>query len=281
MARSIDDIQTQIIASVQADADLSTQLTSTSKRAVWRLLTYVVATAIAVFEQLLDIFKKQLEDTASKAIPGNAAWIQSKVFEFQYDATTPQIVQLISLVPQYPVIDPTKRIITRCSVKTDLSNNVRIKVAKALSPIALTVAEVNALQGYINTIGTAGIYYVVSSTDADQMYVNADIYFAGQYSSVIAVNVRNAIDAYLAAIPFDGVVKISDLEKAIKAVDGVNDVIFKNIRARKGSDLFAAGSDLVLNNQEISRLWNTAAGYVVSEQTTGQTLVDSLNFIAE
>jgi hypothetical protein len=281
MARSIDTIQKQIIDQVQADPDLSPLLTSTSKRAIWRLWTFVQATAIAIFEQLIDVAKKEIEDTASKAVPGGAPWIQKKVLEFQYDAVNPQIVQLVGLVPQYPKVDPSLRIVTRCSVKTDLANNVRIKVAKGAIPGIMSNAEVNALQGYINTIGTAGVYYIVTSTDADQLYVEADIYYAGQYSAVVATNVIAAIQAYLAGIAFDGVVKISDLEKAIKAVDGVNDVVLKNVRARKGSDAFAGGSDLVLNNAEISRLWNTVAGYIIDEQTAGKTLADSLTFIAE
>jgi hypothetical protein len=280
MARSIDDIQKQITDQVAADPDL-VLLNSTSKRAIWRLWSYVVATSISVFEQLQDVFKKDIEATAAKAIPGNAAWIQQKVFEFQYDSGTPQIVQLINLVPVYPLVDVNKRIVTRCSVRTDLSNNVKIKVAKGATPSALAGGEVSALQSYINIIGTAGIYYVVSSAAADALYVNADIYFQGQYSSVISTNVQAAINNYLAAIPFDGVVKISDLETAIKAVDGVNDVVFKNMRARKGTDLYSAGTDLILNNQEISRLWNTVAGYIISETDSGHTLTDSLNFIAE
>jgi hypothetical protein len=280
MARTIDTIQKQIIDQVQADPDL-VDLTSTSKRAIWRLWTFVVATAIALFEQLQDVFKKEIEDTASKAIPGNAAWIQNKVQQFQYDDTVPQIVTLVNLIPIYLIVDPGKRIVSRCSVRTDIANNVRIKVAKGTPPGALATAEVTALQGYMNVIGTAGVSYLVTSSDADELYVNADIYFAGQYSSVIATNVASAIEGYLAAIPFDGIVKISDLEKAIKLVDGVNDVVFKNVRARKGSDPFNSGADLVLNNQEISRLWNTVAGYIIPESSTGNTLTDSLNFIAE
>lgn len=281
MARSIDTIQAQIIATVQSDPDLSTQATSDSKRAMWRLWTRIMATAIAVFEQLQDVFKSELETLAASAIPGNAAWIQSMIFLFQYDADTPQIIQLINLIPQYPTIDPTKRIVTRCSVKTDIANNVKIKVAKGTTPIALATAEVTALQSYINTVGTAGINYVVSSANADNLYVNADIYFQGQYSSVIQTNVITTVSNYLASINFDGIVRLSDLESAIKSVVGINDVVFKNVRARKDSDDFSVGNDLVLNNLVIARLWNTIAGYVIPETTTGYTLADSLNFIAE
>lgn len=284
MARSIDTIQQQIIDSLVSEMTaigVTIDTTKWSKRNIMRLWTYVVAVAIAFLEQLMDVFKAELEATAAKAVPGNAAWVQDKIFKFQYDAVTPQVVQLINLVPQYPLVDATKCIISRCSVKTDLSGNVLIKVATGNPPAALSAGQTAAAQAYINTIGTAGVYYVVTSNEADKLYINADIYFQGQYSSVIAVNVQNAIIAYLASLPFDGVVKISDLENAIKAVDGVNDVIFKNIRARKDSDVYASGANLVLNNQTISRLWNTVAGYIVPETTTGHQLTDSLNFIAE
>ena len=67
MARSVSLIQQQMLDNIAADATLSTLLTSTSKRAVYRLFTFIVAVAINALEQLIDIFTASVEATAAAA----------------------------------------------------------------------------------------------------------------------------------------------------------------------------------------------------------------------
>ncbi|RYD57009.1 MAG: hypothetical protein EOP56_09385 [Sphingobacteriales bacterium] len=280
MARTIADIQNQIIANVEADSDLS-GVNSPSKRALWRLWTYIVATAISVFEQILDIARADIEATVAAAPPATAAWVQQRMFEFQYDATTPQYVQLVDLVPQYTTVDESLRIITRCSVTKGFYNNVNIKLAKGDTPEPLTTDEKNAAQDYINTIGIAGINYLVNSTDSDKLYIAADIYYKGSFSSTIATTVIAAIDSYLAAIPFDGIVKLVDLLDVMKSVTGVNDVVLKSVGAREDSVAFANKTLLINNNTWQLTQWQTVSGYIIGETTSGQTFLDKLNFIPQ
>lgn len=280
MARSIATIQAALIADVQADSTLS-GLTSTSKRAMWRLWTFVFAVAINLLEQLMDVFKTNTEKTVSLAAPQTSQWLQDKVFKFQYDATNPQVLQLINLVPQYAVVDASLRIVTRCSVKTNLSGSVTIKVAKNEPPEPLDNSELSALQTYVSLIGVTGIAYAVTSTASDKLFVQADIYYNGGYSSVIQTNVITAIENYLASLPFDGGMKLTDLEAAIRNTEGVNDVIFTNVIAREDATPLANGTYLVTGNQYVGRIWPTVSGYIVGETTSGSTLADTLNFIAE
>jgi hypothetical protein len=280
MARSINEIQASIIANVQAQPELAAA-NSTSKRAIWRLWTYVVAVAINFLEQLMDIFQTEVENTVALSAPQTAQWVQDRVFKFQYDATNPQIVQLINLVPEYPTVDPNLRIVTRCSVKSSLSNQVQIKVAKAEPPTPLVTGELSALQSYINTIGVAGVEYIVTSTASDKIYIDADIYYNGQYSAVIQTNVINSINEFLSNIPFDGIVKLLDLEIAIRNTLGVSDVVFNNVKARKDADPLASAIILVLNNDLLARQWPTISGYIVAETTVGSTLYNTLTFIPE
>jgi hypothetical protein len=283
MARTIDTIQAEIIATKNAQPELD-GLTSTSKRSIWQLWTYIVATSIAILEQLLDVFVVNVEAQVSASAAASALWVQSKMFAFQYDATTPQIVQLINTVPQYPVVDATKRIITACSVTSDISNVVNIKVAKSTPLAALTTLEQASAQGYINTIGIAGINYNIISLPADKIYIDASIYYQGQYAAIIQSSVIDTLNAYLqnlSTVNFDGSLKISDLEGVIRNVAGVNDVLLNNVRGREDAVLFAAGIDLVLNTATLQRQWQTVAGYIVGETTTGKTFADSLTFIAQ
>ena len=111
--------------------------------------------------------------------------------------------------------------------------------------------------------------------------VAAQVYYNGSYSAVIQANVIAGINAFLASLPFDGSMQLSDLEAAIRNVEGVNDLILNNVVSRQDSVALANGTYLVQNNQYISRKWPTVSGYIVPETTTGFTLADTLTFIPE
>lgn len=283
MARTVAQIQADIIAYKNAQTALDV-LDSDSKRAIWLLWTYITAVAIAVLEQLIDAYIVIIEKIVARSAASSQAWIQNKMFEFQYDATDPQVVQLINTVPQYPTVDATKRIITGCSVTTDISNVVNIKVAKGSPFQALSNPEKAAAQDYITTIGTAGINYVIKSKDADKIFIEADIYYRGQYSAVIHQLVIDGINNYLQQLgvtKFDGAILMSDLEGIIRNVEGVTDVVINNVKARQNTTPLANATPLITNTAVISRLYQPEAGYIVGETTAGNTFADTLTFIAQ
>jgi hypothetical protein len=279
MARSIEQIQSAIIADIQATPELA-EANSTSRRAIWRLFAYVQASAILLLEQIIDVFTLENDNKISKAIPATASWLNAKVLEFQYSATNPQIVELVNFAPVYPVIDASLRLISRCSVVTTISNQVIIKVAKNEPPVALTTTELNSLQSYVNNIGIIGVNYNCQSSNADKIYIDAEIYYDGQYSTVIQGTVINAINVFLSTLSFNGTLKISDIEIVIRNVVGVNDVLIKNLKTRSDATAFVDGTFLIQNNTVISRIFPTVSGYIVQETTAGQTFADKLTFIA-
>jgi len=279
MARTIEQIQAGIIADIQATPEL-VEANSTSRRAIWRLFTFVQASAILLLEQIIDVFTAENDLKISKAIPATASWLNAKVFEFQYSATNPQIVQLVNFAPAYPVTDTSLRLITRCAVVTTIANQVIIKVAKSEPPTALTSTELSSLQSYINNIGIVGVSYNCQSLASDKLFIDAEVYYDGQYSNVISTTVIDAINAFLSRLSFNGVLKVSDIELAIRNVVGVNDVLLKNIKMRSDATSFVNGTFLIQNNTVISRLFPTVSGYIVGETTTGNTFTDKLTFIA-
>ena len=113
MARSVSEIQQQMLDAIAVDPTLSTLLTSTSKRAIFVLYTFIIASGIALMEQLQDIFISQNESIAASSSPGSQAWLQNKVLQFQYSSITPQVAQLINFVPTYPIINANYQIISR------------------------------------------------------------------------------------------------------------------------------------------------------------------------
>jgi hypothetical protein len=280
MAQTTAYWQKKMLAAIAANPILS-QMTSPSTVAVFRLFTFVVAECINLAELAIDLLKVEIEEIASKAAPSTDAWVQNEVFKFQYSATSPQTVQLVDFVPSYAVVDESLQIITRCSVRTLPNRIVSVKVAKGTTPGALSGLELTSLEAYLGEISPAGVQYSVISAAADKLFLAADIYYDGQYAGVISANVIAAINAFLAALDFDGMVRTSALADAIQAVTGVKDVVINDLAMRADATLFANKTYLVQGYDTQLNRYPTAAGYVIEETTVGETFADKLNFIVE
>jgi len=293
MARSISTIKAAMDAEQAAQTGLSS-LNSVSTSSIYNLWKYIVAVQMNLQEQLWDIFKTDLETIVDKAPVGSDKWLQDRVLKFQYDAVTPQIVEVQSdFSVGYTTVDTTKQIITRASVKTSASRTVNIKVAKSEPPIALTVGELASLQGYLNNtsdgtyagrsagIGFAGVRYIATSLEADKLYLKATIYYNGQYTSVISDAVISSINNYLSNIPFDGNFKLTSLVDAIQLTTGVTDIVLENVAIRPDTDVIANSNYLVQNKTTLIPTYQLTAGYVSEEDTVGYLFTDTLTFIAQ
>lgn len=300
MARSVEQINEYIVTALVANfgtVGITINPVLWSKRNVLRLLCYTVAIGQALLEQLQDIFVARVETIQARSSAASPLWLQDKVFKFQYSAAVPQILQVVNVILtdpagtpysyltlQYPVVDASLQIVKACSIKTDLSNRVKIKVAKGDPLIALDSNEREALASYIFMVGAAGITYQVVSLEPDRLEVAAQIYYQGSYSAVISANVQAAINIFLknaSKTNFDGAIKLSSITDAIQSVPGVNDVVLTNVRARKEADAYADGTNLVLDQDILLRQWPSVAGYMVEEDETGHTFADTLIFIPE
>lgn len=288
-ARSVSQINAYLVSALVSNfaaIGITINPTLWSKRNLLRALIYTVAIGQALMEQLQDVFTANIEAVVATAAAASELWVQAKMFEFQYSDTNPQVIALINTVPVYPVVDPALQIITACSVTSNSANIVAVKVATGNPFTPLSGPQLASAQGYITTIGAAGIIYNVISLSPDNLYIDADISFAGQYAAVIKANVIAAINAWLQqlattafAANVNGTIQISDLEGMIRTIPGVKDVVLQNVRGRAATDAFTAGIDLVKGSAVLQQKWSTIAGYAVSETTVGETLADSLNFI--
>lgn len=292
MARTVAIIEQQIYDQMALQPTLASIVTNPSRVANWKTFVHCIAVCIAVFEQIIDVFKSDIEVTVANAPVGSEPFIQAKVFEFQYDATTPQILDIVNFSPQYNPIDPTKRIVTRASIKTTSNNRVLVKFGVNDPPVAASSLQITALQAYLTNggdgtyagrgrgLGFAGIDLVASSIDADRLYISGQIFYNGQYSSSIQNDVVLAINNYLANLPFDGSITIIGINKAIKAVTGVNDLLLNDIASRPNALAFNLKTFLRQAQTDIIPLYPTLAGYIIQEDTGGQTYLDTLTFVA-
>lgn len=279
MARSREEIKALMDTAQAASTELST-LNNASQTAEYQLWKELIADIMNQQEQLWDLEEDRLNDLINQNAPATPSWIKNKVFEFQYNALSPQVVQLVNFIPQYPTVDETLRIITRCAVKTLTNSVVQIKVAKSDPPTVLTTLEANALAGYISKLLPAGVLYQLINVAADKLFIEGDIYYDGQYTANIEDDVIASINSYLANLPPDGVVEVSELQNAINDTPGVTDVRITTIKARKDATAFASATIIYdLATSVNSRIWNTVSASIVEETTVGQTFSDKLNFI--
>jgi len=282
MARSRETIQSTMDVEQATHTELSA-LNSPSTTSIFTLWKFVFASIINYFEQLFDLYKIEIEGIIKNAPVGSNFWVQKRILEFQYSATVPQVLQVDSttLAVNYPIVDPTLLLITRCSVKTTPVKVVTIKVAKSNPPVALSGPELSSLVGYVSDISFAGVNYSVTSLASDKLYLKADIYYNGQYASTISANVITAIKTYLSTLPFDGAINLLKLTDAIQAVVGVTDIVLQDVAMRADATAFASKTYLVLSKTTVISTYPSQAGYIEEETTSGSLFTNTLNFIAQ
>lgn len=277
MARTIEQIQNEMIAAKNNDPNLAA-LNSPSATAIWRLWTYIVAVAINLHEQFLDQGILELEQIAREAIAGTADWLQQRVLEFQYSATNPQVITVVDGRASYSTIDESLRIITRASVKEQANGRVLVKVAKSDSPLEpLNTDELNALIGYLDKVGFVGIPIDTISLNADRFRFEGEIFYSGEFvESTVKQNVIEAIENYLNNVSierFDGIVTRENVIDAIQAVPGVVGVDTLNVLMNGRAEQDPLGG---ANNVNVVRQYETFAGYIIQEDTSGNTFDDTI-----
>ena len=233
MARTIEEIQGRILTAIASDQALSTQLTSTSKVAVFRLFAYIIASSIWLLESIFDNHKKEIDTALYEQKSGTPRWYRNMSLAFQYG---------FDLLEDSDKFDNTgytddqieaSKIIKYCSVKESIeSNRLTIKVAgesgDALEPLDDT--QITAFLQYMSEVKYAGVKLNVVNNPADKLLLNMQIYrdvLVIDENGVSILNgdkpVEKAIRSYMKTLPFDGVLVLNDLIAHIRAVEGVDD----------------------------------------------------------
>ena len=233
MARTIEEIQGRILTAIASDQALSAQLTSTSKVAVFRLFTYIIASSIWLLESIFDNHKKEIDTALYEQKSGTPRWYRNMSLAFQYG---------FDLLEDSDKFDNTgytddqieaSKIIKYCSVKESIeSNRLTIKVAgesgDALQPLDDT--QITAFLQYMSEVKYAGVKLNVVNNPADKLLLNMQIYrdvLVIDENGVSILNgdkpVEKAIRAYMKTLPFNGELVLNDLIAHIRAVEGVDD----------------------------------------------------------
>lgn len=265
------------------------QLTSTSDVDLWVLFKGIVAQTMNLFEQLMDRKKTEIETILNNAVVPSTEWARQKAFEFQYDATIPQVMQLINFVPSYNPIDTSKRIVTRAFAYNS-SGQTSLLVAKNEPPEKLTTAEIASLYGYyMNSgngtskavgIGFAGQAINVNSLDPDFLFMQAVVTYNGQYAATIKNDVILAIETFISNVGVYPYLKITELIDVMQGVNGFVDIKIQNMSCRSAATSWGLGTSLISSYTQALTEYQIAAGYMIGETTASQTLSDKLTFTA-
>jgi len=282
MARSISEIQAEIYTEKASKPELDI-LSTTSQVSVWRLWVYVVAAVLYTVEKIFDMLRMDIDAINAANVIGSEAWYVERAYEFQYgDIPTILEGRLV-----YDTINLENRIIKRASILRlgNQNANAIIKVAtideqtnelRALNPI-----EITAFNGYIRSLMFAGSFIGTRSLPPDFFRLFAKIYYNAIYPLPdLQIRVANAVNQYIANVPFDGKFFLIKLIDAIQNVEGVSDVEIINFQGRPDSQ----GSTW----QPTQRIYITQAGYAKIQDDqypllddTQNNLTGTLTFIAE
>lgn len=292
MARSTDTIFQAILAekanhttlsslttSITTEQELFDALNSTSKVAVWVLFCWLTALAISTFEQLMDVFRDEIDATISNNVYGTSRWWVTQLKRFQYGDT----LTFVNDQPGYATITPANRIITAAACVDTGGGNVTLKVAKTSggSLVALSAPELSAVNAFVDLVTPAGVYPTVTTANADKLKVIATVYIDPQVinvsdgsllSSPSTYPVEDAINTYLSTFSssnFNGTVNLSHLKDAVQAVPGVNDFVIGQ-----------ASVDVGLGHVAIGRLYQTSAGYIVEDTSSGNSFSENFTYIS-
>lgn len=231
------------LTALQPDVDtaqaLLADLTTPSRVARWRFMLWVVAVAIWVHERLWDAFRAEVEALAAGSHIGTLRWYVEKAKAFQYG----HALVIENNVPVYAVDDPASRIIARAAGK-EQGGYVLLKVAKEVSGalVPLGESERAALDAYIDEIKMAGTIVNILTANPDLLLVSATVYYdplvmTANGSLILepaVFPVRDAINAYLANLPFGGEVVLTHLVDAMQAARGVINPVLGSVQAKYG-----------------------------------------------
>jgi hypothetical protein len=248
----VRELNTLLTNEVNQDATLA-GLNSSSKTATWRLQLYVFAAMSWLQEQVWKLFKKEVDDIISKAIPGTDRWLANEVLKFQlgdplqFDVNTGKY--------SYAVIDESKQVVKRIAVTSTTAGTVIKAAAEDINgeAIPLTADEQNSLRAYVHNIQFAGAALNVVSYAADLLKLRIEVYYnALRPVEQIKSEVNTAINGYLSGLDFNGTFYRSKLMDAIQAVDSVEDVVMHSVQAKPETGEYT----------ELERIYTPLSGYL-------------------
>ena len=292
MSRSISEIFDAMITEKETFSSLDdlvpnpdsaqtflTDLTSSSKVAIWRLMFWVMAVSIFIHESLFDTFKADVEVRALEIIPATTRFYVIEAKKFQLGDELVFTDETFKFEDSTSAAALAKQIVTQASAR-DINEVVTLKIAKDDGSGGLEMSssiEKTAFEAYLNKIKIAGVKTIVISDDPDLLKVAYTIEFDplvmkddGTLIEDGTSPVQEAINGYIEGLPFDSTFRVQDLTDAIQLARGVVNAVADVVAAKFGlldfEDILAVNTETYLPN----------AGYLVTDPSPIVILIPAL-----
>jgi len=266
MARTQEEIVNDILSSISSNPNLSPELTSLSKTALFRLMADTFAEAGHSLEVSFDNFQDELERVLLNQRVGSEPFYIEKALAFQYGDS---VVEQGGGKFGYAVIDETKQIIKRSSVNSS-EGIVLLKVAKedlSGNPIPLDSVELNALRSYFGKVDFTPSFLQYISSDGDDLQITFTATLDPQVFNIsTGERISDGVKAVEVAIVeysetfdlenFNGTFYVSQLIDKITDIAGVVNITIDVCEAK--SDTEVSYTNVLL---ETGKKYNTYAGY--------------------
>lgn len=229
MARSIQDIQQEIYQSKENEPAL-TQLNSTSKTAIWRLMIYIISVAIWTLEKLFDLHKKEVDERLSQLKPHTARWYRNKALAFQYGFDLKEDTDIFDNKGYSEQAIANSKIVKYSAVIEKNTGQLIVKIATEqdgkLQPISQIQQQ--AFEAYITEIKDAGVRVAVTNYRPDRLILDLEVYYDPLVLNEHGIHrlsgnkpVQEAIEQYMKELPFNGEMILPHLIDKLQQVEGV------------------------------------------------------------
>lgn len=226
--RSVQDIESQITASVANDVVLSEKLTSTSKVSIWRLIVFIVSYAIFLHEQIV-------EKNAENSRPHTKLWYREQALgfmdgfeliwkdgQFKYDTSgmSDAAIQEAKTITHVAITEAANGVLV-----------IKTAAKEGMGTVPINSGPHSRFQSYMEQIKDAGnrIQYINQPADdlrlelivwVDDLIIDVD---TGESLVVPGTfPVEDACKIYLDALEFNGAFIKTFLVDAIQQMDGVH-----------------------------------------------------------
>lgn len=254
----IDDTQT-----------LLTDLSTPSRVAEHRLWLRKFSEFSWMQKQRFNEHRTEMEAIAARYAYGTPMWWEAVMKTYQHGYS----LGFVNNRPTYAVTDDAARVVKRSACISLGGGQVLLKAAG--NGVPLSGAEGGGLNGFCQMIRPAGLSVSVIYLNADRMRLTATAYvnplvFNPDGSLILSPGtwpVEDAINAYLAEIPFNGTMGLTSLVDRVQAVPGVVDFQIQGAIGLQGTNTF-----------NITRLYPTVSGWILEDDTLGNTFRNLIGY---
>ena len=239
MARTIQEIRRSISEAFIADSTIQDGYKLTpgktfeeqfSKVSLEAILFWVFASAIYTLEVLFDEHRKEVKELVAEAEPHTLRWYARKAKAYLHGyALLPYSDKYNTSALTAEQIE--KASVVRYAVASEYGNVVYLKVAGASDkgkPIVLTDDIITPFKAYMHQVKDAGVPVRVISAPGDELRLTLSVYIqpvllsqGGKPSDDYQKTIRKAIEGNISSLPFDGILRLSDIVVALSRVSGV------------------------------------------------------------